>query len=46
MKRQGMIKKTWTTPMVHVLSIKKDTYSGIQVGAEKAGKSGPPAKKS
>jgi hypothetical protein len=42
MKKQEYKKKTWIKPVVHVLSIKKDTFSGSGVGAERAQKAGPP----
>ena len=45
MKKQDNKKKVWTKPVVHTLSIKKDTFSGSGTGAEKAGKVGPPKKK-
>jgi len=37
-------KKAWIKPAVNALSIKKDTFSGSGVGAEGAGKAGPPKK--
>jgi hypothetical protein len=45
MKTSENQKKVWTKPVIHILSIKKDTFSGSGVGAEAAGKVGPPAKK-
>jgi hypothetical protein len=44
MKRQEYKKKAWVKPAIHALSIKKDTFSGSGVGAEGAGKAGPPKK--
>jgi hypothetical protein len=44
MKKQEYKRKIWTKPSIHVLSIKKDTFSGSGTGAEKAGKWGPPTK--
>jgi len=35
-------KKVWIKPEVHVLSIKKDTFSGSSAGPEGALKAGPP----
>jgi hypothetical protein len=46
MNKQYNKKKTWSKPVVHTLSIRKDTFSGTGVGAEGAGKGGPPNKKS
>jgi hypothetical protein len=37
-------KKAWVRPAIVFLNIKRDTFSGSSVGAELAGKSGPPAK--
>lgn len=37
-------KKAWVRPAVLPLKISKDTFSGSSVGAEYAGKTGPPAK--
>jgi hypothetical protein len=45
MKTQETVKKTWTKPAIQVLNIKKDTFSGSGVGAEKANKAGPPKKR-
>ena len=45
MKTPEINKKPWTKPVVHTLSIKKDTFSASGTGAENAGKAGPPAKK-
>ena len=45
MKTPAINKKLWTKPVVHTLSIKKDTFSGSINGAEQAGKAGPPTKK-
>jgi hypothetical protein len=44
MKKQDNKKKVWSRPEIHVLNIKKDTFSGSGTGAEKAGKGGPPKK--
>jgi len=44
MIKQEVKKKLWKKPTVNVLSIKKDTFSGSQVGVELADKSGPPTK--
>ena len=44
MKTQDTKKKVWARPTVHILSIKKDTFSGAGSGAERAGKAGPPKK--
>ena len=45
MKTPDTSKKAWIRPSVHTLSITRDTFSGSGVGAEKAGKVGPPSKK-
>lgn len=45
MNKKATVKKTWVSPSVQVLNIKKDTFSGSGVGAEKAGKAGPPKKR-
>jgi hypothetical protein len=45
MNTQETIKKAWTKPVIQVLNIKKDTFSGTGTGAERAGKAGPPKKK-
>lgn len=45
MNKQDFTKKVWVKPEILTLSIKKDTFSGSSVGAEKAGKAGPPKKK-
>jgi hypothetical protein len=45
MKTQETVKKTWAKPVIQVLNIKKDTFNGSGVGAEKAGKAGPPKKR-
>jgi len=37
-------KKVWVRPAILTLNIKRDTFSGSSVGAELAGKAGPPAK--
>jgi hypothetical protein len=37
-------KKVWVRPAILSLNIKRDTFSGSSVGAELAGKAGPPAK--
>ncbi len=34
MKTSTPVKKVWATPEVHALSIKKDTFSGSQLGKE------------
>jgi hypothetical protein len=44
MKTPDNKKKTWAKPAVHVLNIKKDTFSGSISGAEGANKGGPPKK--
>jgi hypothetical protein len=44
MKTSDTKKKVWAKPEVHVLNIKKDTFSGAGSGAEQAGKTGPPKK--
>jgi hypothetical protein len=44
MNKPGNKKKVWIKPAVNALSIKKDTFSGSGVGAEGAGKAGPPKK--
>ncbi len=36
--------KSWKRPVVMVLTISRDTFSGSVTGVEIAGKSGPPAK--
>jgi hypothetical protein len=36
MKKQDTRKKVWTKPAINTLSIKKDTFSGISYGNEKA----------
>ena len=38
-------RKVWVKPVIRSLSIKKDTFGGSGVGAEGAGKAGPPVKK-
>jgi hypothetical protein len=45
MKTTDNKKKTWAKPIVHALSIKKDTFSSTGTGVEGAGKAGPPSKK-
>jgi hypothetical protein len=45
MNTQATVKRTWTKPAIQVLNIKKDTFSGSGVGAEKATKKGPPKKR-
>jgi len=42
MKKLENKKKVWTKPVVSILNIRKDTFSGSGVGAEQAGKAGPP----
>ncbi len=44
MKKQEYKKKIWTKPLVHALSIKKDTFSGTEFGPEGAGKNTPSKK--
>jgi len=44
MKKQDNKKKVWSRPEVHVLNIKKDTFSGSGSGGEGAAKGGPPKK--
>jgi hypothetical protein len=44
MKKSDYRKKAWIKPRVNTLSIKKDTFSGVSLGPELAGKSGPPHK--
>jgi hypothetical protein len=44
MKTQDIKKKTWVKPVVNILNIKKDTFSGSGTGVEEAGKKGPPVK--
>jgi len=44
MKKLVPRKKAWLKPEVHVLNIKKDTFSGSLSGAEDAVKGGPPIK--
>lgn len=44
MKMPKLNKKAWVRPVVLTLNIKRDTFSGSSVGAEKAGKAGPPGK--
>ena len=44
MKTSDTKKKVWSRPVVNVLSIKKDTFSGSGVGGEGATKGGPPKK--
>jgi len=39
MNKQEIKKKVWIRPEVHILNIKKDTFSGASYGNEKAGKS-------
>lgn len=34
MKTSNPVKKVWVKPEVHALSIKKDTFSGSQLGKE------------
>mgnify|MGYP006954408941 CR=1 FL=1 len=34
MKTSSPVKKIWVKPEVHALSIKKDTFSGSQLGKE------------
>jgi hypothetical protein len=41
MKNTLKLKKTWTKPVVLVLNIRKDTFSGSGFGAEGAGKNMP-----
>jgi hypothetical protein len=41
MNKQNFKKKAWTAPAVHILNIKKDTFSGSISGPEGAGKSIP-----
>ena len=42
MKNSNSKKKLWIKPEVHVLNIKKDTFSGISYGPEGAKKSKTP----
>jgi len=44
MKKQEYKKKVWVKPAIHVLSIKKDTFSGSSAGPEGGGKAGTPIK--
>jgi hypothetical protein len=44
MKITKPVKKAWVRPSVSTLNINRDTFSGSSVGAESAGKTGPPAK--
>jgi hypothetical protein len=44
MKTKENKKKTWTKPVVQTLNIKKDTFSGGELGPEGAGKSDLPVK--
>ena len=41
MKKKDIKKKIWSRPEVHVLNIKKDTFSGSGNGAEDATKKIP-----
>jgi hypothetical protein len=41
MDKQTYKKKAWTKPVIHALSIKKDTFSGSHSGPEGAGKKIP-----
>ncbi len=41
MKMQEKKKKVWIKPVVNILSIKKDTFSGSQSGPEGAGRTLP-----
>ena len=41
MNKQDNKKKVWSRPEVHVLNIKKDTFSGSGGGSEKGGKTTP-----
>jgi len=45
MKTQGNKKKIWIKPVVNALSIKRDTFSGSQYGAESPTRSIPYKKK-
>jgi hypothetical protein len=45
MIKQVSRKKLWTKPAICVLCIKKDTFSGSGLGAERASKAGPPTKR-
>jgi hypothetical protein len=36
MDKKDLKKKVWVKPAVHILSIKKDTFSGLSYGNEKA----------
>jgi len=45
MRNKDHKRKAWVKPVIRTLSIKKDTFSGSGVGAEGAGKAGPPVKK-
>lgn len=38
-------KKVWAKPEIHTMNISKDTFSGTNMGHERAGKGGPPKKK-
>jgi hypothetical protein len=38
-------KKVWVKPEIQSMNISRDTFSGTNAGAEKAGKGGPPKKK-
>lgn len=44
MEKLAPKKKAWLKPEVHVLNIKKDTFSGSGSGAEEVFKDGPPYK--
>jgi hypothetical protein len=38
-------KEVWVKPEVQAMNISRDTFGGTGMGAEKAGKGGPPKKK-
>lgn len=38
-------KKVWVKPEIQSMNISRDTFSGTNAGAERAGKGGPPKKK-
>jgi len=42
MKTSESKKKVWTNPVVQVLDIKKNTFTGTAAGPEGASRNGPP----
>lgn len=44
MNTKKNVRKVWTKPVIQTLKISKYTFGGTGVGAEMAGKGGPPPK--